>query len=79
MAKAKEPSFEEALEELESIVQEMENQEPELAELMEKYSRGVILSQKCMKSLERAEKAMDLMAKKEKNTVQELELKIEGD
>jgi len=79
MPKEKEPSFEKALEELESIVQDMENQEPDLADLMEKYSRGVILSQKCMKSLERAEKAMDLMVKKENDKVQELELKIEGD
>lgn len=79
MPKEKEPSFEKALEELESIVQDMENQEPDLADLMEKYSRGVILSQKCMKSLERAEKAMDLMVKKENDKVQELELKIERD
>ncbi|MCR5559227.1 exodeoxyribonuclease VII small subunit [Schwartzia sp. (in: firmicutes)] len=79
MPKEKEPSFEKALEELESIVQDMENNEPDLADLMEKYSRGVILSQKCMKSLERAEKAMDLMVKKENDKVQELELKIERD
>ena len=64
---------------MESIVQDMENNEPDLADLMEKYSRGVILSQKCMKSLERAEKAMDLMVKKENDKVQELELKIERD
>lgn len=79
MPKEKEPSFEKALEELESIVQDMENNEPDLADLMEKYSRGVILSQKCMKSLERAEKAMDLIVKKENDKVQELELKIERD
>lgn len=79
MPKEKEPSFEKALEELESIVQDMENNEPDLADLMEKYSRGVVLSQKCMKSLERAEKAMDLMVKKENDKVQELELKIERD
>lgn len=79
MPKAKEPTFEQALEELESIVQDMEQQEPDLADLMEKYSRGVVLSQKCMKALERAEQTMDLMIKKEQNKVHELELKIEGE
>ena len=79
MPKAKEPTFEQALEELESIVQDMEQQEPDLADLMEKYSRGVVLSQKCMKALERAEQKMDLMIKKEQNKVNELELKIEGE
>lgn len=79
MPKAKEPTFEQALEELESIVQDMEQQEPDLADLMEKYSRGVMLSQKCMKALERAEQTMDLMIKKEQNKVHELELKIEGE
>lgn len=79
MPKAKEPTFEQALEELESIVQDMEQQEPDLADLMEKYSRGVVLSQKCMKALERAEQTMDLIIKKEQNKVHELELKIEGE
>ena len=79
MPQAKEPTFEQALEELESIVQDMEQQEPDLADLMEKYSRGVVLSQKCMKALERAEQTMDLMIKKEQNKVHELELKIEGE
>ena len=74
--KDKEPKFEEALGELEDIVTEMENGDIDLQTLMEKYSRGLMLSQKCMKSLERAEKTMDLMLKEENN---ELRLKIEGD
>ena len=79
MAGKKEPSFEEALASLEKIVDVMENGEPSLTELMENYSQGVELSQKCLKALDRAEKAMDIMVKEENHEVQELELKIEGD
>ena len=79
MAGKKEPSFEEALTALEKIVDAMENGELTLAELMENYSQGVTLSQKCLKALDRAEKTMDIMIKDEHDEVQELELKIEGD
>lgn len=60
---AKEQSFEEALGELESIVAEMEQGEPTLAELTQKYSRGVMLIEKCQQDLDRAEKMIDLMVK----------------
>ena len=76
---AKEASFEESLAELEAIVAEMETGEPSLADLMENYSRGIRLSQKCMKALERAEKAMDLLVKEGKEETEALELAIEGE
>ena len=76
---AKEASFEESLAELEAIVAQMENGEPSLADLMENYSRGIRLSQKCMKALERAEKAMDLLVKEKTGETEALELKIEGE
>ena len=76
---AKEASFEESLAELEAIVEQMESGEPSLADLMENYSRGIRLSQKCMKSLERAEKAMDLLVKEKTGETEALELKIEGE
>ena len=75
----REPSFEETLSELEDIVTELESGDVNLQELMEKYSRGLALSQKCMKSLDRAEKTMDLMLKEENDEVQELKLSIEGE
>ena len=79
MAK-KEPSFEASLAELEEIVARMEEGEPELAELMENYSRGILLAEKCAQSLARAEKTMDLMVQKNATGgVEEMELKIEGD
>ncbi len=76
---AKEASFEESLAELEAIVEQMESGEPSLADLMENYSRGIRLSQKCMKSLERAEKAMDLLVKEKTGETEALELKIDGE
>lgn len=75
----KEASFEESLAELEAIVAQMENGEPSLADLMENYSWGIRLSQKCMKALERAEKAMDLLVKEKTGETEALELKIEGE
>ena len=76
---AKEASFEESLAELETIVEQMETGEPSLADLMENYSRGIRLSQKCMKALELAEKAMDLLVKEGKEETEALELAIEGE
>lgn len=79
MAK-KGPSFEASLAELEEIVARMEDGEPELAELMESYSRGILLVQKCTQALDRAEKTMDLMVQRNAaGDVEEMELKIEGD
>ena len=75
----KEASFEESLAELEAIVEQMETGEPSLADLMENYSRGIRLSEKCMKSLERAQKAMDLLVKEGKEETEALELAIEGE
>ena len=79
MAK-KEPSFEASLAELEEIVARMEEGEPALAELIEQYSRGLRLAEKCAQALARAEKTMDLMVRKnDVGGVEEMELKIEGD
>ena len=43
MPTKREASFEESLAELEAIVADMEKGEPDLAKLMESYSRGVRL------------------------------------
>ena len=79
MTARKEASFEESLAEREASVDRMETGEPSLADLMENYSRGIRLSQKCMKALERAEKAMDLLVKEKTGETETLELKIEGE
>ena len=49
MAKKSAETFESAMSELEKIVSALENEEPTLDELIEKYNRGVQLSQQCLK------------------------------
>lgn len=66
----KEQTFEEALGELEAIVAEMEQGEPTLVELTEKYSRGVMLVDKCQQELDRAEKMIDMMVKSDGSLVE---------
>ena len=66
----KEQTFEEAIGELEAIVAEMEQGEPTLVELTEKYSRGVMLVDKCQQELDRAEKMIDMMVKSDGSLVE---------
>ena len=79
MPKKKEASFEENLERLESIVEQMESGEGSLADLMKNYSEGVELSKKCMGALTLAEKAMDILVRDENGAAMEEELCIEGE
>ena len=75
MARKKEPTFEEALEQLEHIVSEIEAGELSLADLMAKYSEGIKLSDFCMK---RAEETMDLLVTDTADGVKESKLQIGG-
>ena len=79
MPRKKTPSFEQALAELEELVQAMESGDLSLEKLMENYAKGVELSKVCMASLDRAEKAMDVVLKENDGKVEELRLEIEGD
>ena len=54
--KVEEMKFEEALAELEQIVQELEQNNVELDEALEQYQRGIELSKYCRQQLENAEK-----------------------
>ena len=78
MARKKEPTFEEALEQLEHIVSEIGAGELSLADLMAKYSEGIKLSDFCMKSLKRAEETMDLLVTDTADGVKEARLQIGG-
>ena len=79
MPRKKTPSFEQALAEREELVQAMESGDLSLEKLMENYAKGVELSKVCMASLDRAEKAMDVVLKENDGKVEELRLEIEGD
>ena len=51
----KEPSFEEALEQLENLVNSMEDGDIPLTDLVEKFEEGTKLLKSCEKSLKKAE------------------------
>ncbi len=62
----KEPPFEEALERLETVVQEMESGDLALEEILKKYEEGNRLIQLCAAKLNEAEKRIEILMK-EKN------------
>lgn len=76
MTKKKEATFEENLDTLQAIVEEMEKGDINLTELIEKYSQGIELSKKCMKALKMAGDTMDLLVKDDGEVE---EFKIEGE
>jgi len=59
-------SFEQALAELESIVEAMEQGEVPLAESLEHYERGVRMIKRCRALLADAEKKIELLGEDEK-------------
>jgi exodeoxyribonuclease VII small subunit len=56
-----EPSFEEALSQLERIVENLERGEPELTTALAKYERGVKLLTQCYRLLDQAEHSVALL------------------
>jgi exodeoxyribonuclease VII small subunit len=61
MAKEPEPSFEQALTQLEQIVGGLERGEAELSSALAKYEKGVLLLTQCHKLLEKAEQSVALL------------------
>ena len=58
-------SFEAGLEQLETIVKEMESAELPLERALELFERGVKLSASCRKQLEEAETRVEILLRKE--------------
>ena len=56
------PAFEEALEELEAIVERMEDGEPSLEESLKLFERGMDLTRSCQKALDDAEQRIRILA-----------------
>ena len=56
------PRFEDALRELESIVERMEDGEPTLEESLKLFERGTGLARSCQKSLDEAEQRIQTLA-----------------
>ena len=60
---SKEPTFEQSLERLESLVQEMESGELPLEDILKKYEEGNRLIKLCANKLNEAEKRIELTMK----------------
>ncbi len=65
MATATKPSFEEAIAELETIVEQMESGKLSLNESVEKFQRGQKLAQICQDALKAAEEKLRIYGEKE--------------
>jgi exodeoxyribonuclease VII small subunit len=63
-AKATAPSFEEALKELEEIVERMDSRQLSLEDSLQQFERGVELSRICQTSLKSAEQKVEQLVKK---------------
>ena len=63
------PSFEDALEELETIVERMEDGEPSLEESLKLFERGMDLTRGCQKALDEAEQRIQSLAEPESSPV----------
>ena len=63
MAKKETPTFEEALERLETLVKAMEHGDLALEELTERYAEGTRLVALCTEKLEAAEKRIEMVTR----------------
>ena len=57
--KKNEPSFEKTLAELETLVEQLESGELELADSLDKFKRGIELSKQCRAMLDQAQQTID--------------------
>jgi exodeoxyribonuclease VII small subunit len=73
LAKGKEPSFEEALKGLESIVAKLESGETKLEESIRLFEEGMRLSAICQKRLDEADRKIEVLLRKPGGVTQETE------
>jgi exodeoxyribonuclease VII small subunit len=59
---AREPDFESALEELESLVEALESGELGLADSLDRFKRGVELSRRCHQMLDQARQTVEKLS-----------------
>ena len=64
-------NFEEQIEELESIIKELEAGKLNLDELVEKFEEGMKISKECSKMLESAERKITILLNKDGNVEEE--------
>lgn len=62
--KTKQPDFEHAMEQLESIVEDMEKGDMSLEASLQAFEKGINLTHTCQKSLKEAEQKVEILVKK---------------
>ena len=72
-----EPSFEKALERLETIVEQMESAELPLDEVLKRYEEGTQLVKFCSQKLEEAEKRVEILSKNKDGSAQLKKFRVE--
>lgn len=73
----RENTFESSMEELEKIVNELENEELTLDKAVEKFQKGIELSNYCNRLLEDAEKKITILIENVDGTVKEEKFELE--
>jgi exodeoxyribonuclease VII small subunit len=68
----KEPSFEEALDKLEKIVEELEEGNLPLEETLKKFEEGIKLSRLCEKKLKGAQKKVAMLTRDKEGNLKEV-------
>lgn len=66
-AKSDELNFEEAIIQLEAVIDKMENGELSLADSLTEFERGIFLSKTCMQLLEQAEEKVRVVCQEQDN------------
>jgi exodeoxyribonuclease VII small subunit len=72
-AKGKEPSFEETLKQLETVVAKLESGETKLEESIRLFEEGMRLSAICQKRLDEADRKIEVLLRKPGGVTQETE------
>lgn len=70
MVKRKTPNFEEALDELEALVERMEQGETSLEDSLKDFQRGIELTRTCQKALSEAEQKVEILLQKDSEPVE---------
>lgn len=65
MPRKKQPNFETALEELETLVERMEDGESSLEDSLKDFERGIELTRSCQTALAEAEQKVEILLKKD--------------
>ena len=66
-----EQTFEEAMKQLEQIVQELESGDQPLETAIEKFERGITLSKLCSQKLDETEKRITILLQDQEGTISE--------